>query len=57
MLLFGSLNIFFDKKFQNFQKFQTCLFQVFTPPTDSESVDSPHSTVKRQLRARRSKKI
>ena len=54
MLLFGSLNIFFDK---NFQKFQTCLFQVFTPPTDSESVDSPHSTVKRQLRARRSKNI
>lgn len=29
---------------------QAC--QVFTPPTDSETMDSPHSVVKRQLRAR-----
>lgn len=27
--------------------------EVFTPPTDSECVDSPHSVVKRQLRSRR----
>lgn len=30
--------------------------EVFTPPTDSECVDSPHSVVKRQLRSRRQSK-
>jgi len=31
--------------------------EVFTPPTDNEQCDSPHSVVKRQLRSRRSKKV
>ena len=31
--------------------------QMFTPPTDSEMTESPHSVVKRQLKARRSKKM
>jgi len=46
-----------DKKKRRLYSMASQVSEVFTPPTDSEYVESPHAAVTRQLRSRRAKRL